>query len=129
MDSSPASPLAERCETPLKRSGRHRGRSRTPSGPLPRRNGILWCSVLIYSFIIECGAFRLPVISQIVILFINKFNIVFNYVISFLFILAMSLLYFIILLKINNGYIHLYFYLCILFGYLTMYFIFKKWFT
>ena len=62
-------------------------------------------------------------------IFINKFNIVFNYVISFLFILAMSLLYFIILLKINNGYIHLYFYLCILFGYLTMYFIFKKWFT
>ena len=61
--------------------------------------------------------------------FINKFNIVFNYVISFLFILSMSLLYFIILLKINNGYIHLYFYLCILFGYLTMYFIFKKWFT
>ena len=61
--------------------------------------------------------------------FSNKFNIVFNYVISFLFILAMSLLYFIILLKINNGYIHLYFYLCILFGYLTMYFIFKKWFT
>ena len=61
--------------------------------------------------------------------FINKFNIVFNYVISFLFILAMSLLYFLILLKINNGYIHLYFYLCILFGYLTMYFIFKKWFT
>ena len=61
--------------------------------------------------------------------FINKFNIVFNYIISFLFILAMSLLYFLILLKINNGYIHLYFYLCILFGYLTMYFIFKKWFT
>ena len=45
--------------------------------------------------------------------FINKFNIVFNYIISFLFILAMSLLYFLILLKINNGYIHLFLFMYI----------------
>lgn len=36
---------------------------------------------------------------------------------SFVFVMFNSLLYFFILLKINNGYIHLYFFLCLLLGY------------
>ena len=47
-------------------------------------------------------------------------------IISFLFILDMSLLYFIILLYINNGYIHFYFFLCIIIGYIVCKVIKKK---
>ncbi len=38
---------------------------------------------------------------------------------SLLFVLFMSLLYFILLLYVNNGYIHLYFFLCIIIGYIV----------
>jgi len=62
--------------------------------------------------------------------FIYSSKVVVKIISSFLFILFNSLLYFIILLKINNGYLHIYFLLCILLGYIVMCkvkkFIFKK---
>lgn len=36
---------------------------------------------------------------------------------TFLFVLFNTLLYFVILMKINNGILHIYFFLCIIFGY------------
>ena len=45
---------------------------------------------------------------------------------SFLFVLFISLLYFIGLLKINNGILHIYFFLSILTGYLSSFVIYKK---
>jgi len=47
-------------------------------------------------------------------------------VISFLFIIVMSFIYFFGLLKINNGIVHLYFYLSLLTGYLLSFVIYKK---
>lgn len=49
----------------------------------------------------------------------NLFNIVF----SFFFVLLNALLYFLILLFVNNGYVHVYFLLSILWGYLLAKFI------
>ena len=46
--------------------------------------------------------------------------------VSFLFVISMSLLYFLILLYINNGYLHFYFFLCIIFGYLVCKVVMKK---
>ena len=37
---------------------------------------------------------------------------------TFLFVLFHSLLYFLLLMRINNGYVHNYFFLCLLVGYL-----------
>ena len=47
-------------------------------------------------------------------------------VISFLFVIFASLLYFIILLKINNGILHLYFFISIFTGYLLSFVIYRK---
>lgn len=47
-------------------------------------------------------------------------------VVSLLFILVMALLYFIILLYVNNGYLHAYFFLCIILGYIVCKVIYKK---
>ena len=45
---------------------------------------------------------------------------------SLLFVIVMSLLYFIMLLYINNGYVHLYFFLCIMLGYFVCKLVKKK---
>lgn len=45
---------------------------------------------------------------------------------SFLFILFHTLFYFLILMKINYGYIHIYFFLCILLGYLFCQVLYKR---
>ena len=47
-------------------------------------------------------------------------------IISFLFVIFASLLYFIILMKINYGYIHFYFFLCIILGYILCKVVYKK---
>lgn len=47
-------------------------------------------------------------------------------IISFLFVIFHTLLYFLILMKINFGYIHIYFFICILFGYLMCKVIYKR---
>ena len=53
-------------------------------------------------------------------------KIVYRVIISFLFVITMSLLYFFGLMKINNGTIHIYFYLSLLTGYLLSFVIYGK---
>ena len=50
--------------------------------------------------------------------YIYNNKILIRVIISFLFILFHTLLYFLILMKINYGYIHIYFFICMLVGYL-----------
>lgn len=58
--------------------------------------------------------------------FIYSNNLFIRIFYSFLFILFNSLLYFLILMKINYGYIHVSFFICMLFGYLLCKMIYKK---
>jgi len=58
--------------------------------------------------------------------FLYEGKIVYRIIISFLFIILMSLLYFFGLVKINNGIIHLYFYLSLFTGYLLSFVIYRK---
>ena len=53
-------------------------------------------------------------------------KILFRIIISFLFVIFMSLLYFLGLIKINNGIIHLYFYMVLFTGYLLSFVIYSK---
>ena len=55
-----------------------------------------------------------------------KGKIVYRIIISFLFVIFISLLYFLILIKINNGVLHLYFFLTMFTGYLLSFVIYKK---
>ena len=75
--------------------------------------------IQIYSFLVSFFYgiffyFMLEINSR----FIYSSNKVIKVIFSFLFILFNALLYFMILLKVNNGYIHIYFFLCILVGYI-----------
>jgi hypothetical protein len=58
--------------------------------------------------------------------YIYDIKFVFRIIISFIFIMANVILYFIGLRYINNGILHLYFFLCILGGYYFMNYIFVK---
>ena len=53
-------------------------------------------------------------------------KIVYRVIISFLFVMFISLLYFIGLFKINNGIIHIYFFIVLLTGYLLSFVIYRK---
>ena len=57
--------------------------------------------------------------------FIYSSNMFIKVICSFLFAIFNALLYFIILMYINNGYIHLYFFLCIILGYICSNFVYK----
>lgn len=46
--------------------------------------------------------------------------------ISFLFVMIMSLIYFICMVRINNGILHIYFYFVLLTGYLLSFVIYRK---
>lgn len=87
-------------------------------------------NVQIISFI---SSFLYGFIFYYLIDFFNKFikekKIIVNIVLSFFFVLLNSFLYFILLLVINNGYVHIYFLLSILCGYLFANYIMNKWFT
>ena len=50
--------------------------------------------------------------------FIYSSNLFVKIVYSLIFVIFHTLLYFFILMYINNGYVHIYFILCIIFGYL-----------
>ena len=56
-------------------------------------------------------------------------NVFLKIILSFLFVIVLSLIYFIGLLYINNGCLHVYFFVFILVGYLIVYFINAFWFT
>lgn len=81
---------------------------------------------LIYSYIYGLVLFYLFNFNNKIV---DRVKPVYKIIISFFFVLFISLSYFVMLLYINNGYIHLYFYLSILLGYLTMYIVYKKYFT
>ena len=53
-------------------------------------------------------------------------NLFFKVFFSLLFIMFHTLLYFIILMYINNGYVHIYFFICILCGYLMCKVVLKR---
>ena len=53
-------------------------------------------------------------------------KIIYRVIISFLFVMFISLLYFIGLFKINNGIIHIYFFIVLLTGYLLSFVIYRK---
>ena len=58
--------------------------------------------------------------------FLFEGKIIYRIIISFLFVMVLSLVYFLILLKINNGVLHLYFFLSMFTGYLVSFVIYKK---
>lgn len=58
--------------------------------------------------------------------FLFEGKIIYRIIISFLFVIVLSLVYFLILLKINNGILHLYFFLLMFTGYLLSFVIYKK---
>ena len=72
----------------------------------------------IYSFIFS---FVFGIFFYIVLGLFSKFiyskKLFIKIVSSFIFSVGLSLLYFYVLLRINNGYLHLYFFLMILLGY------------
>lgn len=86
---------------------------------------------------IQILSFLYSYIYGLVLFYLFSFNnrivyrvkLVYKIIISMMFVLCISLSYFVILLYINNGYIHIYFYIFILLGYLSMSYFYKKYFT
>jgi len=78
---------------------------------------------LLYSFIYGIIFYILLEVNQ---KFLYEGKIVYRIIISFLFVIFISLLYFLILIKINNGILHLYFFLTMFTGYLLSFVIYKK---
>ena len=81
---------------------------------------------LIFSFIFGCIFY---VLLDIFNKWCCKVKLVFKIVLSLLFVLILAGLYFMMLLRINNGYLHVYFFISILVGYIMVYFIKSNWFT
>ena len=86
--------------------------------------------IQIYSFIASflfgcCFYFLLDIFNKLV----GKFKIVLKVIFSFVFIILSAIIYFLILLFVNNGVVHVYFLLMILVGYLFVYFITLRLFT
>ena len=81
-----------------------------------------------------CLIIDLPIIYGIIFYVLLEVNqkflyegkIVYRIIISFLFVIFISLLYFLMLIKINNGILHLYFFLTMFTGYLLSFVIYKK---
>lgn len=87
-------------------------------------------NIQLYSFICSflygvVFYFFLNIFNKIVI----KMNVIFRFVLSFVYIILMSSLYFIMLLFVNNGVVHIYFLLLILVGYMIAYLFSVKLFT
>lgn len=60
---------------------------------------------------------------------VKNVKLVFKFIISFLFIIIVACLYFIMLLFINNGVVHIYFILMVLVGYIFSYKVLLRVFT
>ena len=78
---------------------------------------------LLYSFLFGIVFFFLLEINH---KFLYEGKIVYRVIVSFLFVMFISLLYFVILLKINNGILHVYFFLALLTGYLSSFVIYNN---
>lgn len=87
-------------------------------------------SIQIYSllFSLVFGIFFF-IMLEINSRFIYDCNIIVKLVFTFLFVLFITFLYFICLLKINNGIVHIYFLLMVLVGYLVSYVIYYKYYV
>ena len=78
---------------------------------------------LIYSFFFGIIFFLLLEVNY---RFLYEGKLVYRIIISFLFVIIISLGYFLGLLKINNGIIHIYFFLSLFTGYLVSFVIYNK---
>lgn len=78
---------------------------------------------LIYSFFYGIIFYGLLEINY-KFLYLGK--MVYRIILSFLFVIFVSLLYFILLIRINNGILHFYFFLCFFTGYLLSFVIYRK---
>lgn len=78
---------------------------------------------LIFSFIFGCiFYFLLDLFNR----FSKKLKIVLKIFVSLIFVLLVSSVYFIVLLYVNNGVVHIYFLLSIMVGYLCVYFLYDR---
>lgn len=86
--------------------------------------------IQVYSLILS---FLFGIILNILLDIFNKLNeknkIFIKIILSFIFVMLLSIAYFIGLLYINNGYLHIYFFIMIMVGYLFVYLIKSFWFT
>ena len=78
---------------------------------------------LLFSFLY---GIILYILLEINYRFLFEGKIIYRIIISFLFVMVLSLVYFLVLLKINNGVLHLYFFLSMFTGYLLSFVIYKK---
>lgn len=87
-------------------------------------------NIQIYSLVYS---FFFGVVLYFLLDMFNKLNskskIILKAILSFVFVIILSLAYFIGLLYINNGYLHPYFFIIIMVGYLFVYYLKSFWFT
>ena len=80
-------------------------------------------STIIFSFIYGIIFY---ILLEINYKYIYCGKTIYKIIVTFLFVMCNTLLYFIILKKINHGIIHIYFLICILTGYILSNFVYKK---
>ena len=86
-------------------------------------------NIQVLSLVVSFGfGIYLYILLELCYRFLTSSSLIIKSLSSLIFVLFNSLLYFIILLYINNGYIHLYFFLSMLFGYILCKVIYK-WFV
>lgn len=78
---------------------------------------------LIYSFIYGIILF---ILLEINYKFLYESKMVYRIIVSFLFVMLVSLFYFYGLMKINNGILHIYFFIAEFTGYLLSFVIYRK---
>ncbi len=78
---------------------------------------------LLYSFFFGMVFFILLELNS---KFLYEGRMVYRIIVSFLFVIFISLLYFFGLIKINNGVVHVYFFLSLFTGYLLSFVIYRK---
>ena len=61
--------------------------------------------------------------------FVKKKSLFLRIIFSLFFVLLVATIYFLVLLFVNNGYIHIYFLISILGGYIFANFVMNRWFT
>ena len=78
---------------------------------------------LIYSFFFGIILF---ILLELNYKFLYSGKLIYKIILSFLFVISLSLLYFVGLIKVNNGIIHVYFFLSLLTGYWSSFIIYRK---
>ena len=58
--------------------------------------------------------------------FVKKKSLFLRIIFSLFFVLLVATIYFLVLLFVNNGYVHIYFFLCIILGYLLCKVVYKN---